>query len=463
MNDFLTQTWSEPLNHRETEILGLISDGLSNREIAQKLFLSVETVKWYNKQIFSKLGVNSRAQAAAFARQSSLLELPATLPGKEKIHPSHNLPLQLKSLLGREKEIDRIKRWLSPALLQANAGLQKKVRLVTLTGPGGVGKTRLAIQTALDLVDKFPDGAWLIDFAPLSDPLLVLQTAAAALGLTESRASLTLTNLTTYLQSKTILLLLDNCEHLIDACARLSAAILQSCPGVSILATSRELLGITGEVSYPIDPLPVPDLDHALLLDELVGYEAVSLFIERAQAVLPDFSVTDANSSAVVNVCRRLDGLPLAIELAAARVKMLSVAEIAARLDDSVPLLGHTDRTALPRTQSLQACIEWSYTLLNTQERLLLNRLAVFVGGWSLEAAEEVCAGGQIESPDVFNLLAQLIEKSLVVVDRWQSEKVRYRFLETIYRFALHKLNASGEIAALKTRHLAYFLKTAEK
>ncbi len=255
----------------------------------------------------------------------------------------------------------------------------------------------------------------------------------------------------------------DNCEHLIDACARLSAAILQSCPGVSILATSREPLDIPGEISYTIDPLPVPDPDISLLLDVLVEYKAVSLFIERAQAVFPEFAMTTANSFTVVDVCRRLDGLPLAIELAAARVKVLTVAEIAARLDDNFPLLGHTDRIALPRAQTLQACIDWSYALLTSEERLLLNRLAVFVGGWSLDAAEEVCAEGQIKSSDVFNLLAQLIEKSLVVVDRWQSNKVRYQFLETIYRFALEKLHASSEITTMKDKHLAYFLKTAEK
>jgi predicted ATPase/DNA-binding CsgD family transcriptional regulator len=463
MDGFQTQTWIEPLSHREIEILGLISDGLSNREIAQKLFLSVNTVKWYNKQIFSKLGVNSRTQAASLARQSSLLESPETLPGKDEFRAQHNLPLQLTSFLGRGTEIDRIKRWLAPTTLQAIVDPQKKVRLVTLTGPGGVGKTRLAIQTTLDLVEKYPDGIWLVDFAPLSDPLLVLPTVATTLGLKESRAPLTLTNLITYFQPKTILLLFDNCEHLIEACARLSAAILQSCPGVSILATSREPLDITGEVTYKIDPLPVPDPDISELLDKLVGYEAVNLFIERAQAVLPEFSITTANSSAVVEVCRRLDGLPLAIELAAARVKMLTVAEIASRLVDNFPLLGHTGRTTLPRAQTLQACIDWSYTLLTVEERLLLNRLAVFVGGWSLDAAEEVCAEGQIKSSDVFNLLAQLIEKSLVVVDRWQSNKVRYRFLETIYRFALNKLQASGEIVTLKDRHLAYFLKTAEK
>ena len=458
-----TQNWIEPLNHREIEILGLISEGLSNREIAQKLFLSINTVKWYNKQIFSKLGVNSRTQATSLARQSSLLESPATFLGRDEIRPQHNLPLQLTSFLGREQEIDRIKRLFSPTTQKASIDPVKGVQLVTLTGPGGVGKTRLAIQTTLDLVGKYPDGIWLIDFAPLSDPLLVPQTVADTLGLSESRAPLTLTNLITYLRPKRILLLFDNCEHLIDACAHLSAAILQTCPGVSILATSREPLGIAGEISFLVDPLPVPDPDISLPPDKLADYEAVSLFIERARVVLPEFSMTTGNSSAVVDVCRRLDGLPLAIELAAARVKMLTVMEIAARLDDSIHLLGHANRTALPRAQTLQACIDWSYTLLSAEERRLLNRLAVFVGGWTLEAAEEVCAQGQIKSSDVFSLLAQLVEKSLVVVDRRQFNKVRYRFLETIYRFALEKLHASGEITTLKDMHLAYFLKIAEK
>ena len=463
MRDLQEPIWTEPLKQREIEILSLLSQGLSNSEIAKRLSLSIYTVKWYNKQIFTKLGVKNRTQAVTIARQSYLLESPATLQGKDEIHPQHNLPLQLNSFLGREQEIDRVKRLLSPATQRASGSSQNGVQLVTLTGAGGVGKTRLAIQTALDLVGKYPDGLWLIDFAPLSDPFLVPETVADTLGLRESRAPLTLKNLITYLRPRRLLLLFDNCEHIIDVCAQLSAAILKTCPGVSILATSREPLGIAGEVSLLLDPLPVPDHNLPLPLADLSGYEAVSLFIDRARAVLPEFSITTANSSAVMDVCRRLDGLPLAIELAAARVKMLTVMEIAARLDDSLQILSHAGRAVLPRARTLQACIDWSYALLNAEERLLLNRLAVFVGGWTLDAAEEVCAGGQIEPPEVFNLLAQLIEKSLVVVDRRQSNKVRYRFLETIYRFALEKLQASGEIEALRDKHLVHFLKMSEK
>jgi predicted ATPase len=207
-------------------------------------------------------------------------------------------------------------------------------------------------------------------------------------------------------------------------------------------------LGIAGEAIILVDPLPVPDPGVSLSTGGLADYESVRFFIERTRLVLPDFSLTADNAPAVAEVCRRLDGLPLAIELAAARVKMLTVAEIAARRDDSLHLLGHAGRTALPRAQTLQACTDWSYALLTAQERLLLNRLAVFVGGWTLEEAEDVCADGQIKSSAVFNLLAQLVEKSIVIVDRRQSNKVRYRFLETTYRFTLEKLQASGEIAA---------------
>ena len=462
MSDPEKPAWSEPLGPREDEILRLISEGLSNREIARKLSLSIDTVKWYNKQIFSKLGVSSRTQAATFARQPSMWAVPTATQAEEALRPPHNLPLQLNSFLGRAQEIARILELLSPDPGEANPGQRKIDRLVTLTGPGGVGKTRLAVRAAFNLLEKYPDGAWLVDFAPLSDPLLVPQTVAATLDVREDGGNPILVNLTAHLAPKIALLVLDNCEHLIAACAQLSAVILQTCPGVSILATSRESLSISGEISLRIDPLPVPDSDVSLPPARLADYAAVALFIERARAVLPEFSLTAPNASVVTEICRRLDGLPLAIELAAARIKVLTATEIAARLDDSFHLLGRAGRNVLPRAETLQACMDWSYQLLSAEERLLLNRLAVFVGGWTLEAAEEVCAGGLIQPSEVFNLLAQLVEKSLVVVDRRQSTGMRYRFLETIYRFALEKLNATGEIVVLRGQHLAYYLKYSE-
>ncbi len=260
MSDPEKPAWSEPLGPREDEILRLISEGLSNREIARKLSLSIDTVKWYNKQIFSKLGVSSRTQAATFARQDpSMWAAPTATQAEEALRPLHNLPLQLNSFHGRTQEIARVLELLSPDPGEANPGQRKIDRLVTLTGPGGVGKTRLAVRAAFNLLEKYPDGAWLVDFAPLSDPLLVPQTVAATLGVREDGGSPILVKLTAHLAPKIALLVLDNCEHLIAACAQLSAAILQTCPGVSILATSREALSIAGEISLRIDPLAIPD------------------------------------------------------------------------------------------------------------------------------------------------------------------------------------------------------------
>jgi predicted ATPase/transcriptional regulator with XRE-family HTH domain/Tfp pilus assembly protein PilF len=369
--------------------------------------------------------------------------------------PSHNLPLQLNSYLGREQEMAEIVGLLSAP----DSGIDQvfKPRLVTLTGPGGVGKTRLAIQAAFDLLGGFPDGVWMVDLAPLGNPALVAQTVAAALGLRDGGGQPILANLIAYLRRKAILLLLDNCEHLVEACAHLAEAILRSCPNVSILATSREPLGIAGEVIFPVEPLQTPEPGLSMPVEALAQYDAVRLFVERSQAVRPGFQLTTANSAAVSEVCRQLDGLPLAIELSAAHMNVLSAAQIAARLADMYRLLGRGSRTSLARAQTLRACMDWSYNLLTETERLLLARLAVFVGGWTLEAAESVCTDERLKPPEVFPLLAQLVAKSLVVVDRHQPARLRYRFLETIYQYALEKLNVSGETPALRGKHLSYF------
>jgi non-specific serine/threonine protein kinase len=258
------------------------------------------------------------------------------------------------------------------------------------------------------------------------------------------------------------LFLLDNCEHLIGAIANLAAELLQACPNVSVLATSREPLEIPGEIPFLINPLSIPNRNPWLSSENLIEYDGVRLFIERAQAILPGYKITAGNSSAIAEVCRRLDGLPLAIELAAARVKVLDVTELASRLSGSFRLLGHGNRTALPRSQTLEACIGWSYDLLSGEERLLFNRLSVFVGGWTLEAVENVCTDETIRPADVFDLLAQLVEKSLVVVVHWQ-DGTRYRFLETIHQYAHEKLISSGETPAFKDKHLDYFLRMVEK
>ena len=363
----------------------------------------------------------------------------------------HNLPIQLTSFIGREAEIARIKQ-----LLTADAH-----RLVTLTGSGGTGKTRLALQVATDLLEAFKDGIWLVELAPLADPALVPQTVAAAVGARETPGKAITTVLIEYLRSRQVLLLLDNCEHVVEASARLVAALLQACPRVQILATSREILGASGEVPFRVPSLSTPDIRHLPPLEQLTEYEAVRLFVERAAQASPGFILTVANAALIARICSRLDGIPLAIELAAARVRLLSVDQIAARLDDAFRLLTGGSRTVLPRHQTLKALIDWSYNLLSPPERILLARLSVFCCGWSLEAAEEVCGeAGQIE---VLPLLAQLVDKSLVLAVQEGGADTRYRLLETIRQYAREKANEIGGWERVRDRHLDYFLKQARQ
>jgi predicted ATPase/class 3 adenylate cyclase len=366
-------------------------------------------------------------------------------------HP-HNLSIQLTSFIGREQEMARVKELLASA------------RLLTLTGAGGAGKTRLALQVAADLIDEFPDGVWLIELAPLTDPALIPQTVASVLGLREAAGQSLMAMLSDYLRAKTTLLILDNCEHLIDACAKFADTILHAAPKVKLLATSREALGIAGETAYRVPSLSLPPQDFTSLQDfgSLTQYEAVRLFIDRALAVQPDLSVTNANAPALAQICHRLDGIPLALELAAARVKSLSMEQIAARLDDRFRLLTGGSRTALPRQQTLRAAIDWSYDLLAEEERVLLRRLSVFAGGWTLEAAQAVCSCDPVCADDVLDLLAHLVDKSLVVFEQYNSE-ARYRMLETIRQYARDKLFESGEGERIRNQHLDFFLRLAEE
>ncbi len=307
--------------------------------------------------------------------------LPADFPKLKSLDPlTNNLPIQATSFVGREKEIKEVKALLA------------KTRLLTLTGSGGAGKTRLSLQVAADLVEGEGDGVWLAEFAPLSDPGLVPQTVAQALGVREEPGRPITQTLVDFLKPKSLLLVLDNCEHVLDAAAQLCDAILRACPNVRIIASSREGLNIAGETTYRIPSLTVPDLRQTATPESLSQYEAVRLFIERAQAAQPAFSVTNANAPAVAQICHRLDGIPYAIELAAAKVRALSAEQISARLDDRFRLLTGGSRTALPRQQTLRAMIDWSYDLLSPEEQTLLRRLSVFAGGWTLEAAEAVCA-----------------------------------------------------------------------
>ena len=346
-----------------------------------------------------------------------------------------NLPAALNSFIGREAELADIRRLLGAS------------RLVTLTSVGGTGKTRLALRVAEEVLDEYADGVWFVELAPLSDERRVAQTVASVLGVTEEAGRPVIEALVKWVKGKRLLVLLDNCEHLLRACADLAKQLLTAGPHVTILATSREPLHVAGERMYQ-----VPALASA---------QAIQLFVDRARASSSSFAPTPENAQTIVEICRRLDGIPLAIELAAARVRALSVEKIAARLDDCFRLLTGGDQTALLRQQTLRASIDWSHDLLSTPERILMRRLAVFAGGWSLEAAEAVGGSGEVEqSASVLELLTNLVEKSLVALD---STGERYQLLETVRQYALEQLEGSGEAAETRDRHLRFYLDLAGK
>ncbi|HSN77057.1 MAG TPA: AAA family ATPase, partial [Anaerolineae bacterium] len=318
--------------------------------------------------------------------QLAIADLPASFPPLKTLDAiSNNLPAQLTSFVGRERELEQLVARLSPSPGRAGG---RGVRLLTLTGPGGTGKTRLSLQAAAEMLEHFPDGVWFVELAPVSDPALVAQTIAAALRLSEVASRPVDALLADYLRDRRLLLVLDNCEHLIDECARLADKLLRACPAMHILASSRESLGIAGEAVFKVPSLAMPDSQALPPLDELAHFDSVQLFTERAASVQPGFRLTAQNASAVAQISCRLDGIPLALELAAARVRSMSPEQIAARLDDRFRLLTGGSRAAVQRQQTLQALIDWSYDLLSPQECTLLRRLAVFASGWTLEAAE---------------------------------------------------------------------------
>ena len=361
----------------------------------------------------------------------------------------HNLPIRLSSFIGREREMAEIKRLLSAA------------RLVSLTGAGGSGKTRLSIQVAADVVLDYADGVWLVELETLSDPLLLPQKIASSLGLRQEASRSLPEMLTAYLHERTLLFILDNCEHMIDAVAQWVDLMLRTCANLHVLTTSREALGIAGEATFHVPSLSLPDVRHLPPVEKLTDYDAVRLLVDRANNVSPGFRLTEQNALAVAQVCNRLDGIPLAIELAAARVNALSIEQIATRLDDRFRLLTGGSRTALPRQQTLRALIDWSYDLLTESERVMLRRLSVFAGGWTLEAAEAVCSCNYPEPLDEMDLLARLIDKSLVVADG-RDDATRYRMLETIRQYGRDRLTSSGEAETLRACHIEYFLNLAE-
>ena len=382
----------------------------------------------------------------------SLVAFPRT--HSSKCLPDNNLPLELTSFIGREKEVAKIERLLGGG-----------ARLVTLCGPGGCGKTRLALAVARDLLEGFEDGAWWVELAPLSDPKLVPGAVALALGVREVPDRSLTEVLVEHLKGRKTLLVLDNCEHLVEGCAVLANALLRACPELEILATSREPLRIAGESTWLVPSLSLPDPQRLPPTGELARYEAVRLFVERAGAVDAGFALTERNASAVAQLCHELDGIPLAIELAAARARVLTVEQISEKLKDPLELLTTGSRAAPPRHQTLRATLEWSYELLSEQERELLERLSVFARGWALEAAEAVGAGEPVEAGRVLDLLSVLVDKSLVVAEASpvDARALRYRMLEPVRQYALERLSESGEEEGVRRAHAKYFLALAEE
>ena len=363
----------------------------------------------------------------------------------------NNLPRELTSFVGREREIAEVRRLLATT------------RLLTLTGPGGVGKTRLSQRVAADLEPSFPDGVWLVELAGLGDASLLTQVVASVLGVREQPGRALQDTLADVLRPRVTLLLLDNCEHLVAACALLADGLLRACPGLTVLTTSREPLGIAGETVWRVPPLTVPDAVDAASgegrLAALLQSEAVRLFDERARAAFPSFALTEQHGPAIAMICRRLDGIPLAIELAAARLRGLTLEQLAVRLDDHLRLLTSGNRAALPRHHTLRAMVDWSHELLSEPERVLFRRLSVFAGGWTLEAAERVCAGESVDAADVLELLLQLVDRSLVQAEQRPAAgtpEVRYRLLETLRQYGSEKLCEAGEAETIRIRHLTW-------
>ena len=393
-------------------------------------------------------GYRFLAPVEVLARSPSPASPPLTsAPDGAQDSPRHNLPAELTSFVGRRKELLEL-----PGVLASS-------RLLSLTGAGGVGKTRLALRLARDLVTTFPGGVWFVDLAPLTVPELVAQTTATALGVREGPSRSAREALVEHLRHRELMIVLDTCEHLIAECAALVEALLRSAPKLRIVATSREALGVSGETVCRVPSLSLPEARATTSSDSLMDSEATQLFNERARAVEPAFMPTREDAAAIARICRRLDGIPLAIELAAARVVVLSPAQIEARLQDRFRLLTGGARTSVARQRTLEATVDWSYELLSPLERQLLSRLSVFPATWTLDAAERVCGGEGIDEHDILDLLSQLVGKSLVVVDSELVGQRRYRFLETVRQYARERLVQTGAADQRRERHFEFFFR----
>ena len=399
----------------------------------------VETVPGKGYRFIGSVELSQPQQPAPSTREADAATRRPAEPRR------HNLPAEVTSFIGRESELLTLTRELGSS------------PLLTLTGAGGVGKTRLGTRLASSRAHDFRDGVWLVDLAALATPDLVAPTIAATLGIREGPQRSAQEALLENLRDRDCLLVLDNCEHLIDVCAELAQALIRAAPRLRILATSREALRVPGETVWIVPTLSFPKMPAPVSDTALFDFEASRLFIERARHVVPSFTPTVDNADAIASICRRLDGIPLAIELAAARVAVLVPAQIEARLQDRFRLLTGGARTAVARQRTLEATVDWSHQLLSNLERVLLSRLSVFPSEWTLEAAEQVCGQEGIGEGDVLDLLSSLVQKSLVIVDTEASGGPRYRFLETVRQYARDRLVQTGTAERLRVRHFEFF------
>ena len=449
MNEPSTAIPLSPLTEREFDILSRLASGRSDREIAEEFFLTVGTVKWYNRQIYSKLAVRNRTEAAARAKQLGLLgNAPHSPAGTGEKRPRHNLPAQVTSFVGRSHELKQLKQLLLES------------RLVTLTGPPGTGKTRLALEVTGSMLDEFRDGVYFVSLASLGQPELVASSVAQALGIMESGSEPLRAVLQGQLGNKHLLLVLDNFEHLLPAAVLLSE-LLANAPHLTILATSRERLRLYGEHEFPVLPMQLPDLKQSLTTDRIKPYEAVELFVQRTQAAHPAFVLDDSNASAIATICAHLDGLPLAIELAAARIKYYAPQTLLLRLSSRLEALGGGPRDRPLRQRTLRATLAWSYDLLTEAEQVLFTRLGAFADGWTLADAEAVC--GDDSNLSIASGLESLLNKNLLRLEQRTHDQPRFVMLGTMREFALDKLAERGETVFMSEQHARYFLMMATR
>ncbi len=446
---------TDPLREETYQQLMRLHTLSGNRTGALRVYKTCVTV------LKRELDVEPSSETQAVYEASQNIEVSSVRPRPSLQPRTNNLPTYLTSFIGRKVELESLTR-----LFTSRDASTSQTRLITLTGAGGCGKTRLAIELATQLLETFPDGVWFVDLAPMTNPMLIPQAIASVLGVQDQSGRMPLDILSSYLQTRQILLILDNCEHLVAVCAQVVQSLLHASPRLRVLVTSREKLYVMGETAWPVRSLSLPDINDQTPA-QASRSDAVHLFVERACSVLPTFTLNTDNTASVIRICQHLDGIPLAIELAAARIPILTPGQIAARLNNAFQLLRRSGYTTRPHHQTLRATMDWSYELLSEQERTLFLRLAIFAGGFTLEAVEQVCADpaeqGNVPHAEILDLLSRLIDKSLVMALEWKPDQIRYRLLEPIWQYANQKLLEAGDLEQLGSRHLEFFLELAEE